>query len=1070
MKIKKKLLAVLAVCIMLISLTAVMAVSTAAEDGGFEVTMVTSGDVKAGEQVKIEVYFTGSNITSLVFIPEYDEDILAPKSGVWVIDPSLKGKLCSDWDIANGFPPLLHLVQTASFTNEKVLEFTFEVSATAFDPGDSTLISLSEIAVEVQDPDTNTLTTFNTTQSPDMFEIEDSTLHAYCEHTSTQNIAKQEPTCYQVGYEAGVQCTACLRFMSGHDEIPATGEHSYTVWDKDTTHHWKKCATTGCVAIDDTTKATHTYDNECDADCNGGCGYTRTVEHAFTAWDKDDTYHWKKCFKTGCTAKDDTTKATHTYDNECDVDCNDGCGYTRTIEHSFTAWDKDDTNHWKVCSKTGCTAKDDTTKATHTYDIECDADCNDGCGYTRTIEHSFTAWDKDDTYHWKKCSKTGCTAKDDTTKATHTYDIECDADCNDGCGYTRTIEHAFTAWDKDDTYHWKVCSKDGCIAKDDTTKAMHTYDNECDADCNGDCGYTRTPPHKFEAWGTDATHHWKKCANDSCSVTDETTKVEHTYDNECDATCNGDCGYTRTPPHKFEAWGTDATYHWKKCANEGCSVTDETTKAEHTYDNECDATCNDDCGYTRTPPHKFEAWGTDATHHWKKCANDGCSVTDETTKVEHTYDNECDATCNGDCGYTRTPPHKFETWANDDTNHWKKCSNQGCEAIDETTVVAHSYASVCVAECKESCGYSRTEIPHDFATTWSKDEINHWYDCAGCDAQKDEAAHDKQSECDEACDICGQEFVTNGDHTFETTLTKGDTTHWYQCENCSAKDQETEHSYEVGICDPDCNDCGYVRTNPHSYKTEWSMDKEKHWHECSVCGDKIDEAEHIPGPAATTSSPQLCTICDYIIANKLPRPTYDTHNHSLTLVPAKEATCTADGNTAYYTCSGCDYWYANANATGKITNKDSVVIKSTGHEETVSAAVAATCTTDGKIEGKSCSKCGEVFVAQETVSATGHTFGEWQVVKEATGEADGEKARECSVCGEKETEIIPAIGVTDEPDETETPDDTEKPDEPSVSEDPKDVELNTGVMIGVSSAVVIIAGFGITVVFLKKKR
>ena len=961
MKFKKKLLAVLALCIMLISLTALMAVSTAAEDGGFEVTMVTSGDVKAGEQVKIEVYFTGSNINSLVFTPEYDEDILTPKSGVWVIDPSLK-MLSNDWDIANGNPPIFLFSETVSLINEKVLEFTFEVSATTFEPGDSTLISLSKIVVEVQDPETNAPTNVDTTQSPDMFEVEDSTVHAYCEHTSTQNVGKQDPTCYEIGYEAGVQCTACLRFMSGHDEIPATGEHSYTVWDKDTTHHWKKCATTGCVATDDTTKATHTYDNDCDADCN------------------------------------------------------------------------------------------------------------DGCGYTRIIEHSFTAWDKDATHHWKVCSKTGCTAKDDTTKAMHTYDIECDADCNDGCGYTRTIEHAFTAWDKDDTYHWKVCSKVGCTVVDEATKAEHTYDNECDATCNGDCGYTRTPPHKFEAWGTDATHHWKKCANDGCSVTDETTKAEHAYDNECDATCNDDCGYTRVPPHKFEAWGTDATHHWKKCANEGCSVTDETTKAEHTYDNECDATCNDDCGYTRTPPHKFEAWGTDETHHWKKCANEGCFVIDETTKVEHTYDNECDATCNGDCGYTRTPPHKFETWANDDTNHWKKCSNQGCDAIDQTTVMAHSYASVCVAECKDGCGYSRTEIPHDFATMWSKDEANHWYDCAGCDAKKDEAAHNKQSECDEACDICGQEFVTNGDHTFETTLTKGDTTHWYQCENCSAKDQETEHSYEVGICDPDCNDCGYVRTNPHSYKTEWSMDKEKHWHECSVCGDKIDEAEHIPGPAATTSSPQLCTICDYIIANKLPRPTYDTHNHSLTLVPAKEATCTADGNTAYYTCSGCDYWYANANATGKITNKDSVVIKSTGHEETVSAAVAATCTTDGKIEGKSCSKCGEVFVAQETVSATGHTFGEWQVVKEATGEADGEKARECSVCGEKETEIIPAIGVTDEPDETETPDDTEKPDEPSVSEDPKDVELNTGVMIGVLSAVVVIAGFGITVVFLKKKR
>ena len=177
-----------------------------------------------------------------------------------------------------------------------------------------------------------------------------------------------------------------------------------------------------------------------------------------------------------------------------------------------------------------------------------------------------------------------------------------------------------------------------------------------------------------------------------------------------------------------------------------------------------------------------------------------------------------------------------------------------------------------------------------------------------------------------------------------------------------------------------------------------------------------------------------------------------------------------------YICSGCDYWYANANATGKITNKDSVVIKSTGHEETVSAAVAATCITDGKTEGKSCSKCGNVLVAQETVSATGHTFGEWKVVKEATGEADGEKARECSMCGEKETEIIPTTGVTDEPDETETPDDTENPDEPSIPveptipEEPKDDGMGIELIVGIVAGVVLVGGAAVTIIFLRKKR
>ena len=47
-----------------------------------------------------------------------------------------------------------------------------------------------------------------------------------------------------------------------------------------------------------------------------------------------------------------------------------------------------------------------------------------------------------------------------------------------------------------------------------------------------------------------------------------------------------------------------------------------------------------------------------------------------------------------------------------------------------------------------------------------------------------------------------------------------------------------------------------------------------------------------------------------------------------------------------------------------------------------------------------------------------HTWGEWEVTKEATETEAGEKVRECSVCGEKETEEIPALGT---PDPTPTP-------------------------------------------------
>ena len=57
-----------------------------------------------------------------------------------------------------------------------------------------------------------------------------------------------------------------------------------------------------------------------------------------------------------------------------------------------------------------------------------------------------------------------------------------------------------------------------------------------------------------------------------------------------------------------------------------------------------------------------------------------------------------------------------------------------------------------------------------------------------------------------------------------------------------------------------------------------------------------------------------------------------SHTHNLTLTPAKPATCTEDGNAAYYTCDGCDKWFLDAAGTQEITDKTSVVIAKKGHD------------------------------------------------------------------------------------------------------------------------------------------
>lgn len=57
----------------------------------------------------------------------------------------------------------------------------------------------------------------------------------------------------------------------------------------------------------------------------------------------------------------------------------------------------------------------------------------------------------------------------------------------------------------------------------------------------------------------------------------------------------------------------------------------------------------------------------------------------------------------------------------------------------------------------------------------------------------------------------------------------------------------------------------------------------------------------------------------------------EDHEHDLTAVTAKEATCTAEGNTAYWHCDGCDKYFSDANAEHEIALEDTV-IAALGHE------------------------------------------------------------------------------------------------------------------------------------------
>ena len=56
-----------------------------------------------------------------------------------------------------------------------------------------------------------------------------------------------------------------------------------------------------------------------------------------------------------------------------------------------------------------------------------------------------------------------------------------------------------------------------------------------------------------------------------------------------------------------------------------------------------------------------------------------------------------------------------------------------------------------------------------------------------------------------------------------------------------------------------------------------------------------------------------------------------------------------------------------------------------------------------------CTECGKQIGEATIIPATGHSWGEWHVTKDATATTEGSRERECAACGKKETEIIPIL-------------------------------------------------------------
>ena len=275
-----------------------------------------------------------------------------------------------------------------------------------------------------------------------------------------------------------------------------------------------------------------------------------------------------------------------------------------------------------------------------------------------------------------------------------------------------------------------------------------------------------------------------------------------------------------------------------------------------------------------------------------------------------------------------------------ETNHWQICSVEGCDV--KHNIESHSFSNKQDNEYRWEecfCGYKRNVVSRNYSVTY---DLN---DGSAPDTRTDVKWNDKVLDSVTVPTRDGYEFIgwKYGDENVTADTKISDlavnttsitlVAQWKDVtipvitglENgktyCSAQTftviEENIASVTVNGNPVDLDENNLYTLSPADGKQVIVVtDKEGNVSEEMIV--TINDGHR--GGKATCISKAKCDYCGTEYGE------LDSHNHSLTLVPAKEATSTETGNTAYYVCDDCQRWFEDANGETEITDKESVII------------------------------------------------------------------------------------------------------------------------------------------------
>jgi len=341
----------------------------------------------------------------------------------------------------------------------------------------------------------------------------------------------------------------------------------------------------------------------------------------------------------------------------------------------------------------------------------------------------------------------------------------------------------------------------------------------------------------------------------------------------------------------------------------------------------------------------------------------------------------------------------------------------------------HNYNSVVTAPTCTEAGYTTyTCTCGDSYVDDEVDALGHSYEAVVTAPTCTEGGYTTYT-----CANCGNSYVADQTeatgHTFDDWKIIADATceaEGLKTRECGCGATETEvipalgHNYEAVVTAPTCTEGGYTTYTCGNCGNSYVSD------ETDALGHSFGDWETVTNATCEADGSKIrecaCGVTETEVIPAI--------GHSYEAV-VTEPTCTEGGYTTY-TCANCgnsyvadetealghsfDDWKIVTNATceaeGLKTREcgcgatETETIPVIGHN--YEAVVTAPTCTEAGYTTYTCANCGDSYVADET-EALGHSFGDWEIVTNATCEADGSKIRECA-CGVTETEVIPAIG------------------------------------------------------------